>query len=223
MAVHDVTLKHETANERFKTRSRNWFWMSVGGATAIHFLVFALSPTMTAADYSWTIDEFKAIPLPPEIEIPPPPEEITRPATPVVSDATIEDDMTVAPNVDIYDLEGQLAPPPVSTPDESDPPPFTPMTVRPELRNQAEVERALKRNYPSTLRDAGIGGRATIWFFIAEDGTVLETRLKESSDYDQLDRAALAVAEVMRFSPAWNRDKKVQVWVSIPIAFESRD
>lgn len=222
MAVHDVTAKHETANERFKSRSRNWFWMSVGGATAIHFMVFAFWPSMTAADYSWPIDEFKAIPLPPEIKIPPPPEKIARPATPIVSEVEIDDDITIGSTRIEKNPFEILPPPPTSTGDDvSKTPVFVPMTVRPQLLNQPEVESALQRNYPPMLRDAGIGGRATVWFFIDVDGTVLDTRLKESSGYDQMDRAALAVAEVMRFSPAWNRDKKVEVWVSIPIGFES--
>ena len=37
-----------------------------------------------------------------------------------------------------------------------------------------------------------------------------------------LSEAALKVAEVMRFSPAYNRDKKVQVWVSLPIKFSTK-
>jgi hypothetical protein len=30
------------------------------------------------------------------------------------------------------------------------------------------------------------------------------------------------VAQVMQFSPALNRDKRVQVWVEIPIVFTAR-
>jgi TonB family protein len=51
---------------------------------------------------------------------------------------------------------------------------------------------------------------------------VLQARLHTSSGHPQLDEAALRVAPEMRFSPAMNRDKRVQVWVEIPIAFSSR-
>jgi TonB family protein len=37
-----------------------------------------------------------------------------------------------------------------------------------------------------------------------------------------LDQAALAVARVMRFSPAMNRDRDVAVWVEIPIIFTAK-
>jgi periplasmic protein TonB len=99
---------------------------------------------------------------------------------------------------------------------------FTPMTVRPQLRNAADVARALERNYPGMLRDAGIGGTVSIWFHIDVEGRVQATRLVESSGYDALDQAALRVADVMRFSPAYNLDQRVAVWVAIPIAFEPR-
>lgn len=222
MAVHDVTAKHETANERFKSRSRSWFWMSVGGAAAIHFMVFAFWPSMTAADYSLTIEELGVIPLPPEIEIPPAPEPIARPAAPVISDAEISDDITIPPTDVSEDLRKQLTAPPVSSDEVPDRPRFTPMTVRPELRNQAEVERALQRNYPPTLRDVGIGGRATVWFFIDETARVTKTMINESSGHEQLDRAAMNVAAEMSFTPAYNRDQPVSVWISIPIEFASR-
>jgi TonB family protein len=101
-------------------------------------------------------------------------------------------------------------------------PTFTPMTQRPELVNQSEVQRALVRNYPTELRDAGIGGSPVIWFFIDETGRVLRTQLSRSSGYPALDEAAAAVAQVMRFSPALNREKRVGVWIEIPIVFTAR-
>ena len=101
-------------------------------------------------------------------------------------------------------------------------PTFTPFTVKPELRNPDEVARSLQRNYPPLLRDAGIGGTTIMWFFINENGTVINTKLFKTSGYDALDDAAAKVAEIMKFSPAMNRDKTVQVWVQIPITFASR-
>jgi TonB family protein len=104
--------------------------------------------------------------------------------------------------------------------DPADGPSFTPMTVRPQLRNAQEVMQALMRHYPPLLRDAGIGGEAVIWFFINEEGAVQDTRINRSSGYDALDQAALAVAGVMEFTPAYNRDVRVPVWIAMPIRFE---
>ena len=80
----------------------------------------------------------------------------------------------------------------------------------------------MEREYPPLLRDAGIGGRAVVFFFIDEEGSVQDFRISESSGHQALDDAALAVADVYRFSAALNRDKKVPVWVQFPITFQVR-
>jgi len=99
-------------------------------------------------------------------------------------------------------------------------PVFTPMTIRPEITNRAEVQQALMRLYPPLLRDAGVGGRVFVWFFISEDGTVLDRRISQSSGHMPLDEAALEVADVFRFSPALNREQVVPVWIQLPITFQ---
>ena len=100
-------------------------------------------------------------------------------------------------------------------------PTFTPMTVRPNLKNPDEVLRALQSEYPPLLRDAGIGGTVGVWFLIDRTGEVRRTQLQESSGREALDEAALRVAETLQFTPAYNRDEPVPVWVAIPITFES--
>ena len=99
-------------------------------------------------------------------------------------------------------------------------PQFTPMTVAPALTNVAEVQRALIRSYPAILRDAGIGGKPVVWFLIDESGKVIKTQLSKSSGHASLDEAAMKVAEVMKFTPAMNIDRKVTVWVELPIVFQ---
>ena len=133
--------------------------------------------------------------------------------TPVIATAEIDQDVTIAPTTFATK----------ESPDVSVAPVFTPMTVRPEIRNLAEVQQALMREYPSILRDAGIGGQVMIWFFISETGEVLASRIDQSSGHAQLDEAALKVADVFRFTPARNRDERVQVWVQLPIVFEAQN
>jgi len=76
--------------------------------------------------------------------------------------------------------------------------------------------------YPSSLRDAGIGGLVEVWIFIDKQGVVQETWLPESSGHTQLDAAALAVAEIIEFTPAMNEGKNIPMWISLPITFEVR-
>lgn len=70
---------------------------------------------------------------------------------------------------------------------------FTPYTVRPDLTSEREVQRALEREYPTILRNAGIGGTVIVHFFIDEEGFVQRTLVAQSSGHTPLDEAALRV------------------------------
>ena len=213
----------ETENDRFKRSFGSWLWGSMVAATVLHFMLFQFWPTLTVKDVSFTAEELKLIELPPEIEIPPPPEAISRPATPVMATAEIDDDITIAPTTfEDNPIEDLLPPPTKEAPDISVAPVFTPMTVRPEIINLAEIQQALMTHYPAMLRNARIGGTVELWFFISKEGRVLDRRVFGSSGYVQLDEAALKVADVFRFTPALNREKIVQVWVRFPITFQVR-
>jgi len=217
-----AAINAETENDRFKRSFGSWFWGSMITATLFHFLLFQFWPTQTADDVSFTADELEMIELPPEIEIPPPPEAITRPATPVMALTEIDDDITIAPTTFADNPIDDLPPPPTNdgAVDLAANPVFTPMTVRPEIRNRAEVQAALMREYPVILRDAGIGGTVVVWFFISEEGRVLDRRVSESSGHVPLDEASLQVADVFRFTPALNREQSVQGWIQLPITFQ---
>ncbi len=101
-------------------------------------------------------------------------------------------------------------------------PSFTPFTVAPEVQNRPEVIRALEREYPPLLRDAGVGGTVIAWMHIDANGRLLETRVRESSGHPALDEAALRVADSYLFSPARNLAEPVPVWVQIPITFRAQ-
>ena len=101
-------------------------------------------------------------------------------------------------------------------------PSFTPFTVAPQLKNRDDVGRALEREYPPLLRDAGVGGKVEVWVRISDQGKVEDVQIHQSSGHPALDEAAIKVGQVMEFTPAMNRDKQVPVWVSIPITFQVR-
>lgn len=222
-AVPSLGAEHETENDRFKRSFGSWFWTSMIAATVMHFAIFQFWPTLTAEDVSFSTEDLETIDIPDNIEIPPPPQRIARPAVPVMATADIEEDITIAPTTFAENPVEDLPPPPTEREyDISLAPVFTPMTVRPEIKNEAEVIRAMEREYPAILRDAGIGGRVLVWFFIDEAGTVRNKRVAETSGHSGLDEAALKVADIYRFTPALNRDKKVQVWVQFTITFQVR-
>ena len=213
-----------TANDRFKKSYGAALCGGITAATLLHFSFFFFFPELTAADVSYDADELEAIELPPEIEIPPPPEAIARPARPVIATTNIDEDITIAPTTFEDNPVEELPPPPedVTQTDLSEAPVFTPMTVRPDIRNRAEVQRALEREYPPLLRDAGIGGSTDVWFFIDEEGKVQRTLVNQSSGHQALDEAAMRVADIIEFTPALNREEPVPVWISLPITFTTR-
>lgn len=213
-----------TANERLKEGFGRAMWSSVCVAVAVHAAVLSFFPTMTAGEWGIDVSALEAIELPADIEIPPAPTEIARPATPVVGDVDL--DVTIAPTVlETSPADRPLPPPPVTRGQDrsiADAPVFVPTTVLPELIDREGVARELERRYPAILKEAGIGGAPLIWFFIDEEGRVVKTQLRESSGHAALDEVALEVGRTLRFRPALNRDTKVAVWVSLPMRFQSR-
>jgi TonB family protein len=132
----------------------------------------------------------------------------------------------LVPGPDLRAMAGplDLDPAALDAPDpmQADTPTFTPFTVAPEVRNRAEVTRALEREYPPVLRDAGVGGTVLVFFHINDVGVVEELQIHESSGHAALDAAALRVGAVFEFSPAMNRDQRVPVWIQIPLTFTTR-
>jgi len=213
-----------TANDRFKQSFSAWFWGSMILATVAHFALINLWPELSAQDFSMTSEEILVIELPPDVVIPPEPEAIARPAAPVESSVEIDENITIPLTTFKDNPVDRLPPPPDSIVSRrgSGPETFTPFTVKPGVKNRGEVQAAVVREYPPLLRDAGLGGTVEVWFQIDEDGVVQQTQVKTSSGHEALDRAALKVADVIEFTPALNRDKRVSVWISLPITFTTR-
>jgi TonB family protein len=210
-----------TANDRLKNNFNNWFWGSLLAAAVLHFMLLAFFPDMTAQADNTAANQLDAVEIIPEFEIPPPPEQIQRPAVPVLStDINIDDDITIAEVTFDENPVSDLPPVPQGEGvDISAQPVFTPYEVEPELRNRAEFGRLLQRNYPPNLRDAGIGGTTLLWVFIDESGAVQNTRVQSSSGYDELDTAAQSVMEQAVFSPALNREQRIPVWIALPVTW----
>lgn len=210
------------ANDRLKNSFSSWFWGSLAGAAALHFGLLAFWPDMEAADVSIVTQEIEQIEFIQEFEIPPPPEQIARPAIPVIStNINISDDITIGEVTFNENPVRDLPPPPTNTGvATSNEPAFVPTEVRPQLRNSSAIGTQIERRYPAMLKDAGIGGTTTLWIYVGEQGEVLETRVYNSSGYEQLDQIAeQIIVEMAQFSPAMNRDQRVAVWTQLPITF----
>lgn len=219
--VDAVTARALTANDRFKRTFGAVLWGSIILATVSHYVLIRYFPPLTAMDVSFGVRELAAVDLPPEVEIPPPPRSITRPAVPVVAQSPLEEEITIAPTTFEHNPVETLPPPPTEkVRDLSEQPTFTPYTVAPSLKNRAEAERIVRDKYPRLLQDAGIGGRVVVWALIDEQGVVQNCRIHTSCGQSMLDQAALEAVQQFEFSPALNYDKRVQVWVALPITFK---
>ena len=208
-----------TANDQFKRSSTNWTQIGLLVAVGLHFSLFVLVRPFEAADMGVVVDEIEAVSLPPEVKIPPPPEAIARPATPRVAAVEMSEDITIAPTTFESVSVENLPPPPAGT-SPADRPSFIPFDTDPVLLNGDEVTRILQREYPRTLRDAGIEGRVELWLYVTEDGTVGNFEVKTSSGNMLFDEAAGKVVPSLRFTPAKNRDKVTAVWVSQWVTFQ---
>ena len=90
----------------------------------------------------------------------------------------------------------------------------------PTILNRDEVVSAMYREYPASLREAGIGGTVVVTVNVLEDGTVEDVRVVNSgSGYPELDRAAQAVARIYRFNPAMRGDQPIAAVVTLPISW----
>ena len=209
-----------TANDKFKQANGSWSATGLILAVGLHFALFVVVRPFEAADLGMMVDELEAITLPPEVKIPPPPEQIARPATPKVASVDVAEDVTIAPTTFETNPVENLPPPPSGGGSPADRPSFIPYDTPPRLLNSSEVTRLLQRYYPANLKEAGVGGRVELWIYVDNAGKVQKSEVKTSSGNVQLDEAAQRVAGEMDFKPAMNRDKTTDVWVSQWITFE---
>ena len=210
-----------SANDRFKRQQSTLMSLSLIVAVAAHFAFLTLFPRLQAADLSGVGGEIVAVELPPEVRIPPPPQQIARPATPKVAAAEVSEDVTIAPTTFEANPAETLPPPPrVTRASPDDRPSFIPYDTPPRLLNPDEIRTALARLYPDRLREAGVEGSVVLWIFVDSKGEVRKSQVQTGSGYDALDRVAQEVVERMRFTPAKNRDKTTPVWVAQRIAFK---
>ena len=209
-----------SANDRFKARAGDWMVSGIIAAVLMHAGVFAFFPDLNAAGIDVAASASELVDLPREVRIPPPPDEIARPATPRVSER-VSDDIVIPPT-DFESNPPENLAPPRNGQRPSDVPAWTPRDIEPRLVNEAEVRSVLEQRYPALLRETGIGGTVMLYVFVNAEGLPEGSQVRESSGHPQLDAAAAVVVDRMRFSPAMNRDRPVGVWILQRVEFRVR-
>ena len=160
----------------------------------------------------------ETIDIPPTQQFQPPPPP-SRPSIPVESeDEDIAEDITIE-ETELDDFEWDAPPPP---PDEGP-------TIRFIPYDEAPVPiggyTAIQKNvvYPEIAMEAGIEGLVIVQAFVNDKGRVTETVVLKGIPNTGLNEAASAAIRRTRFKPAKQRDRKVGVWISIPVNFRLND
>lgn len=93
------------------------------------------------------------------------------------------------------------------------------LTRPPDLLNESDVLAALSGNIPNELEGIGAGGSATAHFLVDETGVVQQQRIAESSGYEAVDEALLAIGPLASFSPAETEDGPSETWVAMTLGY----
>ena len=85
---------------------------------------------------------------------------------------------------------------------------------------EAKRGKGVKPKYPEIALEAGIEGTVYVKFFVDEKGNVADAYVIRGVPGSGLDEAALSAVKKSMWKPAMQRDKKVGVWMTIPVSFK---
>jgi len=195
--------------EHYPVRIREVF---LGVIILISFLFYAFPRFLgeakkTATTFHEEIESFD-VPQTEQIKLPEPP---PRPSVPVASEDELFDDDITIEDTELEDFADWEPPDAGGAPSEE----FIPY-------DQAPVPKIPLSDlvmYPELAKEAGIEGKVYIKAYINIKGSVTSAKVLKGVPNTGLDEAALKAVKKSRWYPARQRDKKVGVWITIPIDF----
>ncbi len=201
-----------------KLKYRKVLELSLVSALLIMVITFqSLRAINMAATETKTPDvqiEVADIPLTEQIKRPPPP---PRPSIPIPTESEdVPEDLTI----ETTDLDLTDIPPPPPPPEEEDELNiFVAYDEAPSpIGGFLAIQRALR--YPEIARKAGIEGRVIVQVQISVKGRVVNAKVIKSLGHSGCDEAAIKAIKSVKWKPALQRDKPVEVWVAIPVIFK---
>jgi len=202
-----------TANAEFKAKYNKYLEIGFLFAILVHAVAFAFWPEYVPSVYKLREERIEVIDIPPQIEVPPPPEEVARPEVAVEVEASDEasEEETIAPTF----LDAQNLPP-APPPPPPEPEMFFAFDTYPVVTRSAEPK------YPELARKAEVEGTVMVMVTIDEQGNVISAWVAESSA-EVLNEAAVEAAYKFKFTPAKQRDVPVKATISIPFRFSLTD
>lgn len=162
-------------------------------------------PVIQATDIPQTIQD--NLPKPPQ-----------RPAIPIESESEeIPPDQTIKDT----ELDFEEVPQLPLLQDDDDIIKFVPYDSMPKpIGGYSAIHRYLE--YPEIPRKAGVEGDVVIYAKISIYGTVVDTKIIKPLGNSGCNEAAIKAIKSVKWIPAKQRDKAVEVWVSVPVKFRLR-
>jgi protein TonB len=193
------------------------------GAMAVLIVFIAIlyaKPKFTVAkleqeEYVAPIENIEIPPETQQFDKPPPP---ARPSIPIESeDEEIDEDFTIEEtDLEDFDMLDEAPPPPESNVI------FIAYDEPPEpIGGYAAIQKAVI--YPEIAREAGIEGTVIVQATIGKDGRVKETVILKGIPKTGLDEAAMDAIKLIKWKPAYQRDKAVTVRISVPVVFRLKN
>ena len=212
---------YSTANTDLHSAYNKYFWVFTGVALAIHVLLIFFLVTPRGEGFEARAEEIEVIEIPPEIKIPPPPEEIARPATPVIAEEPVEEDITIAETTieENEPVPDAPPPPPSAEPEVGSSFTFTPYTVKPKCKSGCEN---VLKFIPPLLKKSGVNCSMTVGIRIDTNGQVTATDILKPSGNSACDQAVQKWARTTTWTTAYNRDQPVTVWIAQPVSVSTQ-
>lgn len=201
--------------------------LELGFIGALCIVIFAFQVLRHDLSYELKVEgvdvEIEVEEIPPTEQIMRPPAP-PRPAVPVPTEAEeIPEEETI--EATDFDLMSTPLPPPpeISEKDASDVYQFIPYDEPPEMiGGMAALLSVLE--YPEIARKAGMEARVIIGVYVDEKGKTIKTQVLQPSGAKLgFEEAASAALMKMKWKPAYQRDRPVAVWISVPVSFKLRD
>ncbi len=91
-----------------------------------------------------------------------------------------------------------------------------------EIESPSPLSASVPIDYPLDLWDQGIEGSSMLRVRVTDVGAVDSVVVMESSGYPAFDSSAVRGARTLRFLPARQGDKRIEVWAHVPVHFSKR-
>ncbi len=91
-----------------------------------------------------------------------------------------------------------------------------------EIESPSPLSASVPIDYPLDLWDQGIEGSSMLRVRVTDMGDVDSVVVVDSSGYAAFDSSAVRGARTLKFSPARQGDKRIEVWAHVPVHFSKR-